>query len=236
MGLRNYERFFTVGQSVGSPGFEIPTRDIEWQPIFPPVVLDLWPAHIDESCRRISTIADWRGSQYARFEDELYAGKRDEFVRFIELPRKIRQPIELALTIGQHDHEDLGRLLEHDWLVRDPYLYAGNLDSYREFIRFSRAELSVAKSGYVKSHSGWFSDRTACYLASGKPAVVQSTGFEPRLPAGEGLFTFTTEQEAVDAIEAIERDYRAHAEAARQIAEERLDARVVLGPVLDQLS
>jgi hypothetical protein len=235
LGLDNHEFFFTVGQSVGSPEFEITTLGIEWRPIFPPVVLDLWPAHVDEACERLSTVADWRGSQYARFEDELYAGKRDEFIRFLEVPRRVQRPVELALTIGQHDHEDLGLLLRNQWFVRDPYLYAGDLESYREFIQSSRAEFSVAKSGYVKSHSGWFSDRTACYLASGKPAVVQSTGFERQLPTGDGLITFGTVQQAVDAIEEIERDYRAHAEASRRIAEERLDSRLVLASILSQV-
>jgi hypothetical protein len=235
LGLGDHEFFFTVGQSVGRPEFGIPTRGIEWRPILPPVVLDLWPAHVDETCERLSTVADWRGSQYAQFEDELYAGKRDEFLRFLELPARIGRPVELALTIGQHDHEDLGLLLRNDWFVRDPYLYAGDLDSYREFIQSSRAELSVAKSGYVKSRSGWFSDRTACYLASGKPAVVQSTGFEWRLPAGEGLLTFATVEEAARAIETVERDYRAHAEAARRIAEEQMDARLVLGSILSEM-
>jgi hypothetical protein len=235
MGLGNYEFFFTVGQNIGRPEFEIPTLGVEWQPIFPPVVLDLWPAHVDESCERLSTVADWRGSQYARFEGELYAGKREEFIRFLEVPRLTGRPIELALGIGQHDYEDLGLLLRNDWFVRDPYLYAGDLESYREFIRFSRAEFSVAKSGYVKSGSGWISDRTACYLASGKPAAVQSTGFEWRLPTGEGLLTFASVREAVDGLEAIESDYLAHAEAARAVAEEHFDSDRVLGSVLERV-
>jgi hypothetical protein len=234
MGFGNYDFFFTVGQNLGRPQFEIPTLGIEWQPIFPPVVLDLWTAHVDESCERLSTIADWHGSQYARFEGELYAGKREEFIRFLEVPRLTGRPIELALSIGQHDYEDLGLLLRNDWFVRDPYLYAGDLESYREFIRFSRAEFSVAKSGYVKSQSGWFSDRTACYLASGKPVAVQSTGFEWRLPTGEGLLTFASVQEAVDGLAAIESDYVGHAEAARALAEEHFDSDRVLGSVLEK--
>jgi hypothetical protein len=236
LGLDRHQFFFTVGQNVGREDFGIPTGKIEWRPIFPPVVLDLWPAVVDGACERLTTIADWRGSQYARFDGDLYAGKREEFLRFLDLPSRIGRPVELALSIGQHDHEDLGLLLRHGWLVRDPYLYAGDLDSYREFIRFSRAELSVAKDGYVKSRCGWFSDRTGSYLASGKPAVVQSTGFEWRLPPGDGLRTFTSVEEAVEGFEAIERDYAAHARAARQIAEEHLDARLVLGSILEQMS
>jgi hypothetical protein len=234
MGLREHNSFFTVGQNVGRPDFGISTLGIDWAPTLPPVVLDLWPAHIDASCERLSTIADWRGSQYARFEGELYAGKREEFIRFLEVPRRARRPIDLALNIGQHDHEDLGLLLRNDWFVRDPYLYAGSLDSYGEFIRFSRAEFSVAKGGYVKSRCGWLSDRTACYLASGKPAVVQSTGFEWRLPTGSGLVTFRTVEEAVESVEAIEQDYLTHARAAREIAEQHFDADRVLGSLLER--
>jgi hypothetical protein len=235
MGFDSYQFFFTVGQIVGRPEFGIPTLGIDWVPSLPPVVLDLWPARTDPSCERLTTIADWRGSQYARFDGELYEGKRDEFIRFLEVPTRAGQPVEIALSIGQHDYEDLGLLLRNEWIVRDPYLYAGDLESYREFIQFSRAEFSVAKSGYVKSGSGWFSDRTACYLASGKPAVVQSTGFEWRLPSGEGLFTFGTVPEAVAAIEAIESDYLAHGNAARRIAEEHFDSDVVLGSLLERV-
>jgi len=234
MGFRDYDFFFTVGQSVGRPSFKISTLGIDWAATLPPVVLDLWPAHVDASCERVSTIADWRGSQYARFDGELYAGKREEFLRFLEVPRQARRPIEVALNIGQHDHEDLGLLLRHDWLVRDPYLYAGNLESYQEFIRFSRAEFSVAKSGYVRSRCGWLSDRTACYLASGKPAIVQSTEFEWRLPTGSGLLTFHTVDEAVKALDAIEQDYVSHARAAREIAEEHFDSNRVLGSLVER--
>ena len=233
MGLRDHQRFFTVGQNVGGRDFGISTLGIEWTPTFPPVVLDLWPAHIDESCERLSTIADWRGSQYARFENELYAGKREEFIRFLEVPKRARRPVEVALSIGQHDHEDLGLLLRNDWIVRDPYLYAGSLDSYREFIRYSRAEFSVAKGGYVKSRCGWVSDRTACYLASGKPAVVQSTGIESHLATGSGLFTFRTVEEAVGALKAVDDDYLSHARAARELAEQHFDAEIVLKRMLE---
>jgi hypothetical protein len=234
MGLRDYDSLFTVGQNVGRADFGISTLGIDWAPTLPPVVLDLWPAHIDASCERLSTIADWHGSQYARFAGELFAGKREEFIRFLEVPRRAGRPIELALSFGQHDYEDLGLLLRNDWLVRDPYLYAGNLESYREFIRFSRAEFSVAKGGYVKSRCGWLSDRTACYLASGKPAVVQSTEFEWRLPTGSGLLTFSTVEEAVGALKTIDEDYPSHARAARDIAEEHFDSDRVLGFLLER--
>ncbi len=235
LGLDRYDFFFTVGQNVGRPEFKVPTLGIAWVPFFPPVVLDLWPAHVDASCERFSTIGDWHGSQYARFDGELYGGKREEFIRFLELPKRARRPIEIALCMFQHDYEDLGLLLRNEWIVRDPYLYAGDLESYQEFIQFSRAELSVAKDGYVKSGSGWVSDRTACYLASGKPAVIQSTGAEAHLPTGIGLLTFETVEQACAALDALDDAYLEHCQAARRIAETHFDSATVLGSILDRV-
>lgn len=231
IGIERHNLFFTVGQNVGCEGFRIPTCGVAWQPIFPPVFLEAWPNTAHYAAQRFSTIADWRGSQTAIFEGEYYSGKREEFIRFLDVPLQAGIRIELALTIGQHDYEDLGLLLGHNWRVRDPYLYAGDLQSYREFIQQSRAEFSVAKSGYVKSGSGWISDRTALYLASGRPVLVQSTGFEGRLPVGQGLLTFRTPEEAVAGIHAINGDYAAHSRAARTIAETYFAS----GPVLESL-
>lgn len=235
MHFDQHDFFFTTGQNVGGPDFRIPTMGIRWTPILPPVVLDQWPAMIDERCRRFSTVADWRGSQTAIFEAEYYGTKREEFIRFLRLPVDAGQRIELALCIGQHDFEDLGLLLGHDWRVREPYLYAGDPHSYRQFIQYSRAEFSVAKSGYVKANSGWVSDRTACYLASGKPALVQSTGFEWRLPSGRGLLTFRSLEEAIEGIQSINQDYPAHCQAARKLAEEHFNSTVVLGSILSEV-
>ena len=234
MGFQRHNLFFTVGQNVGRPDFKIPTDGIEWRQILPPVALEWWPACINDGCQRFSTVADWRGSQQAAFQGEHYGGKREEFLRFLSVPSQAKQRIEIALCIGQHDYEDLGVLDRHNWRVREPLWYAGDPQSYREFIRYSRAEFSLAKNGYVKSNSGWVSDRTACYLASGKPALVQSTGFEWRLPTGRGLITFRTVEEAVAGIEAINSDYLSHCQAAREIAEEYFNSEIVLGSILKQ--
>jgi len=235
LSLDKFNFFFTVGQNVGRPEFKVPTLGIEWEPFFPPVVLDLWPTHIDASCKRFSTIGDWHGSQYAHFDGELYGGKREEFMRFFELPKRAQRPIEVALCMFQHDYEDLGLLMRNGWIVRDPYLYAGNLESYREFIQVSRAELSVAKGGYVRSGSGWVSDRTACYLASGKPAVIQSTRAEEHLPTGMGLLTFETGEQACSALDAVDDAYLEHCQAARRIAETYFDSDIVLASILDRV-
>ncbi len=234
MGLDRFNLFFTVGLNVGRPGSPIPTLGLRWHTILPPVVLELWPAHVDEQCTRFSTVGDWWGSQFVRFDGELYGSKREEFLKFMHVPLEAGQPMEAALSIYQCDHEELGQLGRHNWKVLDPYLYAGDPQAYREFIRYSRAEFSVAKNGYVRSASGWVSDRSACYLASGKPVLVQSTGIEPHLPTGRGLLTFRTPEEAVAGIRAINADYAAHARAARQIAERHFDSELVLGSILER--
>jgi hypothetical protein len=233
MHLERHNFFFTTGQNVGRPEFTIPLNGIDWRPLLPPVVLDEWPARIDERSRRFTTVMDWRGSQQAVFDGEYYGTKREEVVRLLRVPVESEQRIDLALTIGQHDHEDLGLLLSHEWRARNPSWYAGDPQRYREFIQTSRAEFSVAKSGYVKARSGWISDRTACYLASGKPAVVQSTGFEWRLPTGKGLLTFETREEAVAAIRTVNEHYLEHCRAARRIAEEHFDSSRVLGSLVE---
>lgn len=236
MGFDRFTHFSTVGQNVGRPDFVAPSGDIEWRPLLPPVVLAEWPPMIDGTCTRFSTVADWRGSQEAMLGDLYLGGKRSEFIRYLDVPMLAGQRIELALTIGQHDFEDIGLLGGHDWRLRDPTAYAGTPASYREFIQFSRAEFSVAKSGYVRSNSGWISDRTACYLASGKPALVQSTGFEWKIPTGEGLLTFSSVEEAVARIATVNSDYQRHAAAARRLAERFFDSDRVLGELLAWLA
>lgn len=233
MGFDFHTHFFTVGQNVGRDGFAIETCGIEWHPILPPVALRFWPPLADDRCRAFTTIADWRGSQVANFDGRLYEGKRREFLEVISLPAVSGQEMELALCIGQWDHDDLGLLSRNGWLIVDPYGTAGTPNAYREYIRHSRAEFSVAKHGYVLSNSGWISDRTACYLASGKPALVQSTGFEAHLATGEGLLTFRTFEEAVAGIASINDSYARHCSAARALAERMFDARTVLGTLFD---
>ena len=233
--LARHNHFFTVGQNVGRADFRIPIGEVAWTPMLPPVVLEQWPAHIDERAKRFTTVADWRASQFAEHDGQRYGGKRSEFERFIDLPRLSGQPVHLAMAVYQRDHDDLAMLLRHDWRVVDPFESAGDPESYREFIRYSRAEFSVAKHGYVLSNSGWISDRTACYLASGKPAIVQSTGFESALPVGQGLLAYSTVSEAAAAVAAVNGDYLAHCEAARELAARHFDSDRVLGAMLDRV-
>ena len=236
MGLARHNFFFTIGQNVGTPHFKIPLGGLDWRAILPPVALEHWPARIDESCKRIGTVGDWRGSQHAIYDGEYYGTKRREYIELLHLPKAAGVSPELALCIGTEDWEDLGLLHASRWTVLNPVLYAGDPESYRSFIQHSRAEFSVAKSGYVKSNSGWISDRTACYLASGKPALVQSTGCEWKFPDRKGLVMFRNMEEAIAALRAIEQDYAGHCHAARRIALDHFDAGKVLGQMLGHVA
>jgi hypothetical protein len=234
MDLSKHNLFFTVGLNVGQPDFVIPLRGIEWQTFTPPVALEYWPAQTDTNAANFTTIGQWRG-QYAVWKEEMYGPKSDEFLKFVELPRKTPQPIELALLIHETETEDLAALRKNDWQLVNPHEVAGGRDGFRSYIQRSRAEFSVAKHGYVKTRSGWLSDRTACYLASGRPVLVQDTGIGKHLPTGKGLLTFTTLEEAVQGIESINADYTTHSVAARKLAEEKLAAPKVLQSILDRV-
>jgi hypothetical protein len=231
--IDRHHAFFTVGQNVGGPGFNIPLGDVKWVPIVPPVCLDRWPAvPPNPKHDRFSTIADWRAAQDAMYDDEYYGGKRKEFLKVLRLPQDSGQHFELALCISMHDCEDIELLVGNGWKLDSPGDVAGDPRSYREFVQRSRAEFSVAKAGYVKSNCGWISDRTACYLASGKPALVQSTGFERHLPTGTGLLAFRNLEEALAGVREINANYTNHCRAARQLAEECFDSDVVLARIL----
>jgi hypothetical protein len=236
MGLARHNFFFTIGQNVGTPRFKIPLDGINWRTMVPPVCLEHWPVRSDPDCTRIGTVGDWRGSQHAIHEGEYYGGKRREYIELLHLPKAAGVSPELALCIGTEDWEDIGLLHASRWKVLDPFLYAGDPQSYRSFIQLSRSKFSAAKSGYVKSNSGWISDRTACYLASGKPALVQSTGCEWKFPEQQGLVTFRNLEEAAAGLKAIDSDYLNHCRAARRLAEEHFDSSIVLGEVLSQVA
>jgi hypothetical protein len=233
MDLSKHNLFFTVGLNVGQPVFPIPLRGINWQTFLSPVALEYWPVQTGAPTRPFTTICQWRGQQ-AVWKDDYFGPKREEFLRFIELPRQTAQPLELALLIHESETEDLASLRANNWSLVNPHAEAAGVDGFRSYIQHSRAEFSVAKSGYVKSRSGWFSDRTVCYLASGRPALVQDTGLGSRLPVGKGLLTFTTLEEAARGIEAINADYAAHCAAARRLAEEKFDAAKVLQTILER--
>jgi len=233
MGLSKHNLFFTVGLNIGRPEFTIPLRGVDWQTFTPPVALEYWPAQTDASAEKFTTVGQWRG-QYGVWNNEMYGPKSDEFLRFAELPRKTTQPIELALLIHEFEIDDIATLRGNNWGLTNPHEVAAGRDGIRSYIQRSRAEFSVAKHGYVKSRSGWLSDRTVCYLASGRPALVQETGLSSHLTTGKGLVTFSTLEEAVRGIESINADYAGHSAAARKLAEDRLAAPKVMQSILER--
>jgi hypothetical protein len=195
-------------------------------------VPDLWPTDAAPTTPYFTSIASWEN----KGKDITYGGatyqwsKHVNFLRFLDLPRHAPQRFELAMDPA--DPAVAARLESAGWHLVDPQAVSGDLDTYRDFITGSRGEFTVAKDIYVRPRSGWFSDRSVCYLAAGRPVVTQDTGFGKFVPTGHGLFAYASMEEAVDALARIDADYPAHAAAARRTAAEYFDARHVLGRLL----
>jgi hypothetical protein len=233
--LEGHHFYYTVGENIGRPGCSIPTGGIPWRPIRQPVVLEHWPACAPGDRRPFSTIASWRGPygpvQYA---GTTYGLKAHEFRKFIELPRRVPQRFEVALDIDPADERDLVALSGHGWHVIDPKVVASGPVAFRRYVQASGAEFSVAQGVYVATQSGWFSDRTVRYLATGRPTLVQDTGFSRNYTVGEGLVAFRTMEEAVAGAERIARDYEGQSRAARAIAEAHFESGRVLSRLLEE--
>jgi hypothetical protein len=228
-----HDVYCTVGGTVGSPRCSLPTFSIAWRPVWNPVVLDWWAGERRLQRNRFTTVADWRGYGYLEFEGQTLGPKAEEFRKFITLPRLAGERLEIALNIDAED-PDVAYLREHGWLLEDQAAVS-SLDRYRDYVTGSLGEFSCAKGGYVGTRCGWFSDRSACYLAAGRPVVLQATGFENLLPTGKGLFAVATVEEAAEAIRAIRRDYPHHAAAARGLAREYFDSDTVLARLVHDL-
>jgi hypothetical protein len=235
LGLEGHDVYFTVGENIGREGCDIPTDDIAWLPLPPPVVLDQWPVTAGGDPTRFTTVGGWRGA-FGRVEyDGRSLGlKVHEFRKVIELPQQVPLTFELALDIHAGDFRDRESLEAHGWHLVDPIRLAGGPGAFRSYVQGSGSEFSVAQGIYVETNSGWFSDRTVRYLASGKPALVQDTGFSTNYPVGEGLVAFRTPAEAAAGAESIADDYETHSAAARRLAEEHFDSDRVLARFLDQ--
>lgn len=229
--LEEYDKLFTYGANIGRSLCQIPTLGLDWHPLRPPVVLELWDhATAPTPGASWTTIAHWSAYGACEYEGERYGQKDVEFLRIAQLPGHVPYSLEIAVS-GPDVPVDL--LTSQGWRLADPLAVSANPWRYQEYIQSSRGEFSVAKNAYVKTRSGWFSDRTATYLASGRPAVVQETGLGPDLPTGEGLLVFQTLEDAVVALDAVEAGYHGHCQAARQLAEASLDATKVLTGLLE---
>jgi hypothetical protein len=230
-----HNRFVTVGQAIGDPDCKIPTCGLEWVTTPQPVVLERWPAGSITIHDALTTVANWRGYGSIEHKGVFYGQKAHSWRQFFSLPTLSEERFAPALAIHPEESSDLAALRTNGWDLIDPELVTHTPGSYQYFVRGSKAEFGIAKSGYVASRCGWFSDRSVCYLASGRPVIAQETGFSRFLPVGAGLFAFDTIDEVLASIEALNGDYDRHARAARAVAEEYFDSDRVLVRLLNVL-
>lgn len=228
MRFEGHTHFVTVGLALGSPESTIPTCGREWLTTLPPVVLSEWPIGDGLTYDALTTVANWRGYGSIEHNGAFYGQKAHSLRRLVELPTLTDEKLALALAIHPDETRDLDALAANGWALLEPREVAGTPAAYRSFVQGSKAELGIAKAGYVDSRCGWFSDRSACYLASGRPVIAQETGFSKFLPTGEGVLAFTTVDDAVEAIEEVRGNYERHRRAARTLAEDLFDSDKVL--------
>jgi hypothetical protein len=239
--VHEHDYYFTIGENIGLPSGLIPTGGIHWRPTRQPVVLEDWPVVEAADHSRFTTVATWRGPfGPVNVAGRTYGLKVHEFRKFALLPLKfLTSPggptFEVALNIHPADAKDKAFLLENDWRIVDPQIVAGDPAALRRYVQGSGAEWSVAQGMYVDTSSGWFSERSVRYLASGKPVLVQDTGFTHRLPTGAGLIPFRNLDEAVAGAARIVDDYERHSVAARAIAENYFDSDRVIGRFIDEM-
>lgn len=236
--LRAHSAHFTFGLGVGKPGCLVPMAEFDWKPTVQPVALECWenllvsPTHPAKDAW--TTVMNWVSYPPVEFQGQAYGQKDVEFAHFLDLPSHISSPLLLAMGRGQGNKRPTEMLEAKGWKIREPLEVIPDHRAYQEFLAASRGEWSVAKNGYVKAHTGWFSCRTACYLAAGRPAVVQETGWSEYLPSGAGVFTFTDLDSAAKAIATIEADYANQCEAARTFARRHFDAATVCQSLLEE--
>ncbi len=232
-----HDVYLTTGETVGMPSALFPDGGLEWVHIRPPVCLDLWPYTYDPRCEAFTTVTNW----WSGFASEIVDGrevlydnnKRVSFLAFAELARLTSQPLELAVYLAADDTEDRRTMERHGWRLRHSLEVSRTPEMYRAYIQRSRGELSCVKPSCVKLQNGWVSDRSLCYLASGKPVVMQDTGPSPYLPFGDGILRFSTADEAAAALAAVNADYERHCRSAREIAETYFDARQIAERILN---
>ena len=234
--LEPHFAFFTFGENYGQPDCGLPVSSrFHFRPTRQPVVVDFWSDVVANPGKQFTTIGNWaQPCRTVQFKGRTYHwSKHYEFLKFIDLPQKTTQPLELALS--SYGDEDQRMLEGKGWSVRHALNLSTDPDVYRAYIAGSRGEFTVAKDQNIRLRSGWFSDRSATYLAAGRPVITQDTGFGNSLPTGEGLFAFSRMKDVCRAIEAINLDYPKHSRAARAIARHYFSHEVVLGALLQEV-
>ena len=226
-----YHKLFTFGVNVHQPGCEMPTGGVRWLPTCQPVVTDLWPVGSPNRGAPFTTVTSWTAYQDVEHDGRVYGQKDRQFEPYYSLPHSIGENMKLAVRAPKPAAE---RLIAGGWKLTDPLKVTRDPWTYQKYIRASRAEFSLAAHTVTSTKCGWFSDRSAGYLASGRPVVIQDTDIRTWLPTGAGLFTFQNREEAIEGIEEVNRRYEFHCRAARQLAEEYFDARRVLSRLVEQ--
>jgi hypothetical protein len=228
-----HNSFFTFAENVTRGTARLPDDGIEWRATRQPMVLDLWKVTPAQKGGAYSTVMQWQSYAPVEHDGRRYGTKAESFQAFLDMPQHTTKPLEIAMG-GNDAPREL--LIEKGWRLENPLVVAAAPGDFMKYVTESRGELAVAKQGYVVSNSGWFSERSAGYLASGRPVVTQETGFSEWLPTGRGLFAFNNADEAAEALDAIENDYERHAMAARHIAEDHFDSDVVLSRLLTEIT
>jgi hypothetical protein len=219
--LPEYDFYYTPGRNIGTERSSVPTAGRAWRPLVDPVVPGLFPVEPADPGAAFTTVMSWQSMRPRVYQGRTYGNKDVEFERFVELPRLTRVPLELAVSGRDVPWERLARA---GWRALDANGISTSFESYAAYIRRSRGEFTVAKHCFVATNCAWFGDRAAVFLASGRPVVMQDTGWSEHLPCGEGLFAVRTALEAAAALDEVERDYARHSRRARELAEEFLDA------------
>ena len=234
--LAPHDVYFTIGETVGQPAAPFPDGGRPWVYTPPPIFLPEWPALPPNGggAAPYTTVAHWWGGTF-EFNGTTFSNeKRASFLEYLDLPTRTTVPLELAVCLAEHYEEYRALLAPKGWRLREAWDVSSTPEQYRAYVQRSRGEFSCAKPAYISLQTAWLSDRTLCYLACGKPAVVQHTGASRFLPDAEGLFRFRTMDEAAHALAAAEADYERHGQAARALVEEHFDARQVVARVLER--
>jgi hypothetical protein len=227
---RKHTAFFSFGANIEAGLSSVPDDGFPWRATRPPIALDNWPALPPKNGGRFTTVMQWGSYMCARWEGRTFGMKREIFPPYADLPRHVVPDLEMA--IGGLPEQMRQEMQDSGWTVIDPEQLSRTPQAYQQYIQGSRGEFSIAKHGYVVSNSGWFSERSACYLASGRPVIVQDTGFTSWLPEGSGLATFSTPQQAAQALNCIDADYERHCSAARELADAYFESGKVLASLL----
>jgi hypothetical protein len=234
--VAEHDAYFSIGETVGTAEAKFPDCGLRWQYTAPAVYLPAWPEVTADTNAPYTTVSTW-WSKWEVFDGEAFSNeKRTSFLKFLDLPARTPVSLELALFMSDTEKErrDRQTLVEKGWRLQDPEQVSGTPNDYRRYIQQSRGEFSCAKPSCLRLSNAWVSDRTLCYLASGKPAIVQHTGLSRFLPDASGLFRFRNPDEAIQSLKRVEADYDRHARNARALAEEFFDAEKVVASILER--